>query len=297
MSRWDSRDGVINLSKLVKKGTSFNAHEYGWPEDPWTTWVSENVTINGVPSGEEDEEVNMPWFDSVDKKIIQYDMHNADASIVVVGIMPEPQVLEIWDAGTFHEAQDFVMHHDVLPEDINTEFQVLAHRYMVQNKKPADMLASLKIVDTRDANNVLVKSIAGQLPSRTIGIRRALLFWLAPVYSFGSLPVYLILDLFDIISPFLPFLVIWLGCIVGLVVYRRMQEGGSPSRALGGLLCPLNSVLWFVGTLRRRGSQRSAVWGPAGPVDVKTHRKWFDEEKSIGLERPQQPQDSRGRRD
>lgn len=130
------------------------------------------------------------------------------------------------------------------------------------------MLASFQLLDKAKRPRVLVKYLAGSLPSRTYPIRRALLVPLGP---FIAIPFILLGGLFESLSTAFLYIVIVCGLLVGVLCSRGI----------------LSEPLQFVPRSQRRSrKKRKGVWGPAGPVDLETIWNAFDEEKEIGLQRP-----------
>ena len=149
---------------------------------------------------------------------------------------------------------------------------------MMLYKQETDFLASFHLVESWENTLVVMEHLAGELPSRTYTIRRALLVLLGP---FLAIPFIMASQLYEFMSPFAWFVVVWLCLIVAVVVYPKMLESGNwPS---------FSRLCWSLWIFRRRRNQQSArkqVWGPTGPVDVAKDVSLFDEESEMGLQRP-----------
>jgi hypothetical protein len=242
----------INITKILGEAAKWNAAAWE-AEEKWIPYFSRPLVLEHIPGGSTDEEINLPWFQMTDQKLMHYNMHNFEASLKARAIVPEPGVLEIWRSAY---VEPFLYSMD--PEQA-------AYDKLKFNKSETDYLASFQFVSDQKPTRVIVNHLAGELPSRTYTIRKALLFPLAPVYSILLMPVLMI---FDPLSPFFYIFVVCFSLLVGFVCYRRIREGG----------------LW-----RRRRQNRGGrrdVWGPTGPVNRQTHRSWFDEEKTVSLQRP-----------
>jgi hypothetical protein len=260
----------VNITKVLHEADKRNAEERKVNEK-WVPYYSEPLTMDGVPAGSTNEEINLPWFQMTDQKLMHYNMHNFEVSITARAIVPIPGTLEIWRSAYVES---------FLNDRSSTDLEQATYDKIRVNKSESDLLASFQFVSDRLPPRVIVNHLAGELPSRTYTIRKALLFPLAPVYSILFMPVMM---LFDPQSPFFYVLVVCLSLIVGPVCYRRIRQGGTISSYYGGLCWPIRFIR------RRQRKNRSAnrgVWGPSGPVDKRTHRSWFDEEKMVGLQPP-----------
>jgi hypothetical protein len=258
-------DPTIDITGILRDAVEWNTQKRD--DQDWAPYFSGPLSMR-VPGGDLDEEINMPWFQVTDQKLVHYNMHNFDASIAIRAIVPEPGVFEIWRNAY------------VEPFFNATSQEQAIYDTMRLNMSETDYLASFEFGKDPNTTGVVVKHLAGELPSRTYPIRRALLVPLGP---FIAIPFVLIQPLLYLISPFIHYIVILLGLLVGFVCYHRMRQGGSISSLFGGLCWPLQ----FIRRRQRknRGGRRD-VWGPTGPVSTKTHRSWFDEERSAGLQRP-----------
>jgi hypothetical protein len=258
-------DRTIDMTKILRDAVEYNTQKQN--DQNWAPYFSDPLSMN-VPGGDLDEEINMPWFQVTDQKLIHYNMHNFETSIAIRAVVPEPGVLEIWRNAYVEPFLDA------------TSQEQAKYDTMRLNVSETDYLASFQFGKDPRTSRVIVKHLAGELPSRTYPIRRALLVPLGP---FIAIPFILIQPLFDLISPYFNFIVVWFGLLVGLVSYRRMRQSGSISSLFGGLCWPLQ----FIRRRQRKNrAGRGDVWGPSGPVDTKTHRNWFDEERLVGLQRP-----------
>ncbi|KAF2826154.1 hypothetical protein CC86DRAFT_370241 [Ophiobolus disseminans] len=270
-SDYDYDDGgVVNLTDVVRSAREWNEERWGGKEgEKWTPYFSGPLTMDGIPGGSTDEEINMPWFHAVDQKLIQYNMHNLQASIVAQAVVPEPGIVQIWRAAYVAGA----LNATAGPGD----GEASTYDEMMLHKQDSDFLASFHLVESWENTLVVVKHLAGALPSRTYPLRRALLVPLGP---FIAIPFILMSELCDFMSPFVWFIVAWMGLLVGFVGYRKMLESGN----MPGLCWPVQ----FVGRWRRKNRRQKErrVWGPAGPVDVVAEGSSFDEEKGVGLRRP-----------
>lgn len=250
-------DATIRATDILKLGAEWHDKNSG----QGVPYFSDSFGLKDIPGGELGEEVAMPWFQEVDQKLIDYNMHNKRVDLGVRAVIPKPGVLEIW--------------RNAYVEPIWSDDPVLAYGRMVQNKTKTDHLATFKLIKHGGSSSLTVLHLAGDLPSHTYPIRRALLFPLGP---FIGIPFVVIPSLIEVFAPFSYLVIIWLGAIVGLVCYRRMVEGGPIDTCVGSLFCPGR---------RRKDKNKTEVWGPTGPVDSKDIRQSFDEEKAIDLQRPQ----------
>jgi hypothetical protein len=283
LSDYDSGEDV-NLTNILGEAKAWNTRGKSWLGRDWVPYISPPLDLGLIPSGSTGEEINMPWFHVPDQKLIFHEMHNTYASILVHAVVPEPEVVEFWrgpyveHAGISAETKAQRNFASASPHE---PLEKITYEIMESNKQQLDLLASFQVLDSqKSGRRVMVKALAGELPSQTYPIRRALLVPLGP---FIAIPFILFGVFAGFMSPFLPYVLIWLSLLVGLVCYRRMLEGGSISSCFGRMCWSFDFLRWR----RRGGSQEKQVWGPTGPVDVKKHEKWFDEEKEIGLQRPQ----------
>jgi hypothetical protein len=238
-----------------------NSHEWNdreWVGKKWRPYFSSTLGFGGVPGGTTDEEINMPWFDVTDQKLIAYNMHNFETNLVVRAVVPQPGVVEIWRNAYIEPTL-----HDTTEVDQQTVYNELNNK-----KGDMDLLASFQLLDKEKRPRVLVKYLAGSLPSHTYPIRRALLVPLGP---FIAIPFILLEGLFESLSTAFLYIFIVCGLLVGVLCFR------------GILSWPLQFV---PGSQRRSRKKRKGVWGPAGPVDLEKSWNAFDEEKEVGLQRP-----------
>jgi hypothetical protein len=272
LSDYDDRD-VINMTDIIRESITWDAGKSPRSEQKWRIYFSDRFNIHSVPGGSAEEEINMPWFHTVDQSLNHYNMHGFNADIMVRVVVPQPGVLEIWRGAFVDDAID------ATPYTGQRSSVDPTHEYMMLHKSETDLLASFQITDGQEP--VVVKHLAGYLPSRTYPIRKALLFPLGP---FIAIPFILFAELTEFLSPFFYFIVVWLGLLVGLVCYRRILKGGSVASIFGGLCWPLQ----FVRRRQRKNRSRNKhVWGPTGPVGMKKPRSWLDEESEVGLQRPE----------
>jgi hypothetical protein len=283
LSDYDSGESV-NLTDILEEAKAWNTLGKSRPGRDWVPYISPPLDLGRIPSGSTGEEISMPWFHVPDQKLIYHDMHNTYASILVHAVVPEPEVVEFWrgpyveHAGISAETKAQRNFASASPHE---PLEKITYEIMASNKQQLDLLAAFQVLDSQKfGRHVMVKSLAGELPSQTYPIRRALQ---VPLGLFIAIPFILFRVFADFMSPFLLYVLIWLGLLAGLVCYRRMLEGGPISSYFGRLSWDFNFLRWR----RRSGSEEKHVWGPTGPVDVTRHEKWFDEEKEIGLQRPQ----------
>jgi hypothetical protein len=263
---------TINMTGILREAAEWNTKGGKYAEN-WVPYISGPLVMDGVPGGEDDEETTMPWFHVTDRKLIHYDMHNFQTSLTARAVVSKPGVLEIWRSAYVESFfEDWPLDSADPEQGIYDNMRI--------KKSETDHLASFQFVDDREITRVIVKHLAGELPSRTYHIRRALLVPLGP---FITIPFILVALLFELLSPFFYFIVVCLGLLVGLVWYRRVLQGGPTSSYFGGLCWPLQLIRR---RQRKTRSRRRDLWGPTGPVGTKTHRSWFDEEKMVGLQRP-----------
>ena len=278
----DYDHGSINMTGALQMAREWN-EERGktQPGKKWTPYFSLPVPMNGIPGGDTDEEINMPWFHVVDQKLIQYNMHNLQADIIARVVVPEPGIVQIWRGAYVEWALNSTAESQgPVDGDVPQKpLEQVAYEELMLYKQETDFLASFHLVESWENTLVVVEHLAGELPSRTYPIRRALLVPLGP---FLAIPFILAGALYDSMSPFVWFIIVWMGLLVGLVSYRKMVESGN-TPSFSGLCWPLQLI-----KRRRRKNARSRkhVWGPTGPVDPDLESSSFDEEKEIGLRRP-----------
>jgi hypothetical protein len=257
----------LNLNDVLRDATQW--HDRTWAGQEWKPYFSPPLSFDGVPGGDMDEEINMPWFDVTDQKLIHYNMHNFEMFLNIRAVVPEPGVVQIW-----RNAYIEPILHDTTAVDEQVVYTDLNNK-----KGDFDLLASFQVQDKAKGAHVHVKYLAGALPSRTYPIRRALLVPLGP---FIAIPFILLEGLLEPLSSSFLYIVILCSFLVGIVCYRKMLERGPASTSYGNMLRPFH---FFSGNSSTRNKRRG-VWGPTGPVDL--GKKWnkFDEENEIGLQRP-----------
>lgn len=284
MLHFSESSGSVNMTKALELARDWNHERWkSRSEQKWTPYFSVPMTMNGIPGGSLGEEIAMPWFHDVDQKLIDYNMHNAQASVFVRAVVPEPGIVQIWRSKyvdwalktTVESARssddDFLRTPEKSPAQVSYE-------QMMLYKQETDFLASFHLVESWENTLVVMEHLAGELPSRTYTIRRALLVPLGP---FVAIPFIMANELYEVMPPFLWFVLVMLGLIFAVIFYPKMLETGNiPS---------LSRLCWPLRVFRRRRKQQSArkqVWGPTGPVDMGKEDSLFDEESEIGLRRP-----------
>tara|TARA_R110002003_G_scaffold214_31_gene16294 strand:- start:19589 stop:20692 length:1104 start_codon:yes stop_codon:yes gene_type:complete len=279
---YDEYPGV-NMTRHLQEAIDWNDDVKAGSAKNWTPYFSEPIEFAGIPSGSLDEEINMPWFTLVDQRLTHYNMHNLQASFVAHAVMPRPGILEIWRGAYVKSALNATEHVQKFEDDKPSQNMLrwMVYDNMLLHQKDTDFLASFQFVATFEQTRVVVKHLAGDLPSRTYPIRRALLVPLGP---FIAIPFILATALLALFTPLVYFVFAWFGFLVGLVAIRRMLDRAPVTSYCDGLWWPLQ---WLRHRRRNSSSRRKHVWGPSGPVALKTHSKWFDEEKGIGLQRPE----------
>jgi hypothetical protein len=255
---------TIDLTDLLRNATELNVGNKDLDADgdlKPRIYYSAPIVLDGIPAGDTDEEINMPWFQPTDKKLIHYNMHNNRVSVIVVAVVPEPGLVHIHRAAYVEQSLSSP-YAEIMAYGLETDY-----------------LASFGFRD--DQETIVVGHLSGSLSSWTYPIRRALLIPLGP---FIAIPFILFAELSEVISPFLYLVVVCLVLLVGFVSYRRMLRGGSISSLFGGLCWPIQ----FMRRRQRKNNNRQAhVWGPTGPVDMKKSLHRIDEEKEIDLQRPE----------
>jgi hypothetical protein len=273
LSDYDDRE-AINMTGIIRESIQWDAGKSPRSKTKWRMYFTDHFTVHNIPGGSADEEINLPWFHTVDQALNHYNMHGFGADVMVRVLVPEPGVLEIWKGAFVDGAVKATPYTGPPKSPMDSTYE-----YMMLHKSETDLLASFQITDGLEP--VVVKHLAGYLPSRTYPIRKALLFPLGP---FIAIPFILFSELTECVSPFFYFIVVGLGLLVGFVCYLRIREGGSVVSALGGLCWPLQ----FVQRRQRKNRRNNRhVWGATGPVDMKKQRSWLNEESEVGLQRPE----------
>lgn len=256
----DQTDRAIDIATILKDASKRNKESMPGTGDQWTPYFEYPLFLKGLPAGDADEEINMPWFHDTDQKLMHYNMHNFLVSIVAYAVVPEPDVLEIWRGAYVQHALDS-RSGQADQDDFN--LGQVAYDNMTLHKSDSDLLASFAFKDGPFTQRVVVRHLSGSLPSRTYPIRKALLVPLGP---FIALPFIIINEFIEALGAVLWYILVLLSLLAIFAGYRRLEVS------------------------RRRhsdtGSRTINVWGPAGPVESKKQRDWLDEEKEIGLQRP-----------
>jgi hypothetical protein len=280
-SDYSKEYGSVNMTKALELARDWNQERWSsQSEQKWTPYFSVPMTMDGIPGGSLGEEIAMPWFHAVDQKLIDYNMHNAQSSVFVRAVVPEPGIVQIWrsryvDWALNATAESAGLHDDASPTKAPEQ---VSYEEMMLYKQETDFLASFHLVESWENMLVVMEHLAGELPSRTYTIRRALLVFLGP---FIAIPFIMANELYEFMSPFAWFVVVWVGLIIAVVFYPKMLESGNLS-SFGRLCWPLR----IFKRRRNHHSERKQVWGPTGPVDMGKERSLFDEESEISLRRP-----------
>ncbi|KAH7089604.1 hypothetical protein FB567DRAFT_306014 [Paraphoma chrysanthemicola] len=270
----------VNLTRHARDAINWNKGHLSGSGERWTPFFSKPLRFEGIPGGSVDEEINMPWFTPVDQQLIQYNMHNAHTSFAAHAVMPRPSIVEIWEYESVRSAFEKKEHDQETSEDKASQNMLQWQVYddMIVHAQETELLAVFRILADSEGATVVAEYVAGDLPSRTYPIRRALLVPLGP---FIAIPFVLVAALFSMITPLVVVVFAWFGFLVVLVAVRRMLDGAPASSYCDGLWWPMH---WLRKWRRNRNSQKKDVWGPAGPVKLKTHKKWFDEEEAHGAQ-------------
>jgi hypothetical protein len=257
------RYNTIDLTGLLRNATEFNVENKELDTDgnrKLKIYYSAPMVLDGIPAGDTDEEINLPWFQPTDKKLIHYNMHNNRVSVTVIAVVPEPDLVHIYRAA-------------YVEQSLSPYLEMMAHGL------ETDYLVSIGI--TKDKEQIVVGHLSGSLSSRTYPIRKVLLVPLGP---FIAIPFILFAELPELISPFFYLIIFGLVLLVGFVSYRRLLRGGPISSLFGGLCWPIQ----FMRRRQRKNRNRQGhVWGSTGPLDMKKSLDRIDEEKEIGLQRPE----------
>lgn len=267
LSLSSTSDEGINFTHIIEGANSaYREDVKDDPEQPWSPYFSKSVRLSDIAEGDLDEEINMRWFDPADKNLFHHEMHNFFTNIFVTGVVPEPGVVEIWGSKYINNIHELLS--DPRKEHFSnaTVWSKQIHQEMVLRQSKADMLASFRMVEDQHGVRFVVNEIKGRLASRSFPIRRRLLFFLGPLYSIAMIPISILAGLSDLIAPAMPFILLWLGIMFALFLYRRLVAYGFISR----------------GRSDSNASSRK-VWGPAGPVKTWSQ---LDEEKGVNLQRP-----------
>ncbi|KAF1917910.1 hypothetical protein BDU57DRAFT_180891 [Ampelomyces quisqualis] len=276
MSYYYDGHSNLNLNDVLRDATQW--HDRTWTGHEWKPYFSPPLGFGGVPGGDTAEEINMPWFDVTDQKLIHYNMHNFETHLNVRAVVPEPGVVEIW-----RNAYIEPILHDTIAND-----EQIVYNELNRKKEDLDLLASFQLLDKGKGTRVLVKYLAGSLPSRTYPIRRALLVPLGP---FIAVPFIVLGGLLESLSSTFFYIILYFGFLAGIVCYRKMLGRGPASTPCGTMSWPFDS--FFGGKCRSR-NRKKGVWGPTGPVELGKNWNTFDEEKEVGLQRPKTVRLGRG---
>lgn len=278
----DGDYGAINMTDGIRRARDWN--QEGWKtrsDMKWVPYFSVPMTMDGIPGGSTDEEINMPWFQTVDQKLINYNMHNSRASLVVRAIVPEPGIVQIWRSATTDWALNSTAESQTRLDGDDGEHstQRAAYDELMRYKQDTDFLASFHLVESWKNTLVVTEHLSGALSSRTYPMRRALLVPLGP---FIAIPFIFTAALYDFVSPFVWLVAICMGILIGFVGNRKMLESGE-TPSLGALYWPLQlHKRWQ----RKKRRNKKRVWGPTGPVIAEGESSLFDEEREIGIRRP-----------
>lgn len=246
----------INLTGVLAEAADWNSHQKTSSrrkEGGWTPYFSAAIKLRSIPGGSLDEEINLPWFPVADQHRFHNDMHGFTAEVALRAFIPEPGTVEFW---SFYEVNRVLEGLQAQSKNQTVSPEMLSDA-LSKDPQRTGYLATFKVPSVPVIANVVVQELRGDLPSKMYPIRKALLFPLGPI-----LPLVFILAgvASDTIAPVFPFLV------VAVIIF----------------------VLWRVTTVMKRSTARERdVWGPTGPVDVKSREEEFDEEKEVGLQRPQ----------
>ncbi|KAJ4369721.1 hypothetical protein N0V83_005484 [Neocucurbitaria cava] len=263
--KWNAAN--INVTNILEDANAWNAQQVQ-PKGDWMPYFSGPLKAPEIPAGNDDEEINLPWFAPADKHLFHYDMHGFTASPLLRAVVPEPGVVEVWSFSVVLKAMNSLFDHvsdDGLMKGYHKpEAWQTLYRTLEKNERSSGLLAIFKLPESAKLRDIVVKELRGEFPSRTYPIRRAMLFLLGPIFSIVFFLFGLLGLLRDSIAPIFPYIVL------GLVVYILYRVWRYTS-----------------GSAARATKEKKPVWGPTGPMEVKSHSKWFDEEKELGVQRPQ----------
>lgn len=256
----DQTDRAIDIATILKDASKWNKEGMSGTADQWIPYLEYPLFLKGLPAGDADEEINMPWFHDTDQKLMHYNMHNFLVSIVAYAVVPEADVLEIWRGAYVQHALDS---RSGQADQHKYKLGQVAYDNMTLHKSDTDLLASFDFKDGPFTQRVVVRHLSGSLASRTYPIRRALLVPLGP---FIATPFIIINEFIEALGPILWYTLVLFSLLAALISCRKLHI-----------------------VRRRQSDTRSRpmnVWGPSGPVESTKQRNWLDEEKETGLQRP-----------
>lgn len=263
-SKWDA--ARINITGILDDARQWNVKQHDPDRKEWTPYFSGPLKLPEIAAGNDDEEINLPWFAAADKNLFHYDMHGFTSSpIILRAISPKPGVVEIWNFAVVFEVmkQHFkrVLEDGTpVPSNRPRAWEKLYDDLRL-NERGAGLVATFRLPEAAAIKDVVVEELKGELASRTYPMRKALLFPLGPIIS---IPFFVVGVLSDLFAPLFPF------AVLTLVIYVLYQL-----------------TRCIIGRRRRAGIEKRRVWGPTGPVEAKHWGNGFDEEKEVGLQRPQ----------
>jgi hypothetical protein len=248
---------------------------------PWIPYFSDAYLLPKIPGGSPDEEINLPWFSTVDQNLFHHDMHGFDAEINLNAVVPSAETVEIWK----RSAVDLALNNVDTPGKFRPDQQrerLIAAYEILQEGRTIDLLAIFKVPEPANLKTMVVEQLRGDLPSQTYPVRKFLLFPLGPIIVF---PFLLLWAVYSFIYPVWPAIYV-LSAIYAPIVFYYWIRSGRPQ--IWTWLTTFWMTRWIFACRRRRHAKPKSrdVWGPAGPVRSNGIRDSFDEEKGLGLQRP-----------
>ena len=272
----------INITGTLKDAQLEFSRTSHVSEGKWVPYFSKEIKLPNIPGGSPDEEINLPWFAGVDQNLFHHDMHGMDASITLHAVVPTPGVVEIWKSSAVELAAGNVPTEHDRYVAIDGLAGIKMYKVLLQRQN-LDRLAVLKVPEPAKVKTIVVEELEGDLPSMTYPIRKFLLFPLGPIIIFPFLLFQLV---YGFVYPVWPAIYVLFAVYTPIVFYYWIKSGRPQ---IWSWLTTFWMTRWLFACGRRRNARAKNrdVWGPAGPVGVNSTRGSFDEEKVVGLQRPQ----------
>ncbi|KAF9701665.1 hypothetical protein EKO04_000408 [Ascochyta lentis] len=266
-----SEDKDFDLSGNFKSAEEWNQDGVIGSNKSWSPYFIDLWwTPTTVPGARQDERISQGWFYEVDRHLIQHAFVGWSTKIDVRAVIPEPGVVEFWRGTAIDRAFNHISDEWAETYNKSDVFQDRTrtpeiYKQMRRFERDIDLIASFEASENADVQDIVVKELKGDLPSRTWPVRKALLAWV-PRFIVGPVMLFKAAD--DFIAPrFAGFLVALFTLpliYIGVVGCCWISAGGpNIFRWISGfwmtkLLVPRR---W------RKAPETQHLWGPSGPVD------------------------------
>lgn len=263
-------DRKIDISSLLAQAEEMNQDAEA-DKIEWTPYFSEPLQFDSVPVGDAEPAVLcFSWFYKSDKHLITHKFHGTTGGMVLRLVVTEPGVVEVWKDAGMAELLDSLTLAKMRAENL-VELTIQQKKELFARVKgvkdslsSTSMLARFEDTDRKSLQAIVVRDMAGDIPSPSYPIRRALLVLLGPTliaFSFGLFYIYLFFAFLLPLAPTLLLLSLLIGlAISGTTLLCWLRDRRPPFREW-------TRTFWLTRWVHRDPKRKEkSIWGPAGPV-------------------------------